>query len=636
MRDRRLTVRAARRHQWTARLLVAATAVTTVAAQVPPPTAYAGDRPAAAAPSRQEVAGDVSQLRLLVGRSAIINALRPIARLSLTTPDVADALVTSPQQILVHGKAPGTISLLIWDKSGSIVTYEVVVERDITLLEEQVRQLFPGESIAVKVNGRDIVLAGTVSSKYVVEKAAEVASGYVEKKEQVINLLRQDEGAASNQILLRVRFAEVSRSALSELGASLFSSGYKNVLGRATTQQYPAPTFESENGGIKTLFSDFMNLFLFDLDTNLGVTIKALQAKGLFQSLAEPNLVAQNGKEASFLAGGEYPYPAIQGSGASMAITVLFKEYGIRLNFTPTVLRDDIIHLKVRPEVSALDFNNAVSVQGFRVPSLTTRRAETEVELRDGQTFAIAGLLNNTLTQTLQKVPGIGNIPILGLLFKSKALQKQESELVVMITPQILRRNSVGLTSELPRMDHPFLDRPAITIPMPPPYVPGQSPKPPASDAALLQPAPSVAPPAAPSPAISDVLTKLKSAASVRKLTKDEKRALTRLQEGEDKQQEAEDIATREAGKRAAEQAERDRKAQVAANKKANEEAERAAKVKAEQLKKANEQAERDRKVLAEQQKKAAEQAERDRKARAEAQKKTAHKQADLKKKATH
>ena len=193
------------------------------------------------------------------------------------------------------------------------------------------------------------------------------------------------------------------------------------------------------------MFSDFLNLFLFDTKHELGTVIKALQTKGLFQSLAEPNLVAESGKEASFLAGGEFPVPIAQGSGDSVAITVQYKEFGIRLNFTPTVIGNRV-HLKVRPEVSTLDFANGVVLQGFRIPALSTRRTETELELQDGQTFAIAGLMNNTMNSTLQKIPGIGDIPILGLLFKSKAAQKNQTELVVMITPQILPRTSNGVT----------------------------------------------------------------------------------------------------------------------------------------------------------------------------------------------
>jgi len=436
-------------------------------------------------------APDATVIDLLVGRSTVLNLDRPIERVSLTTPDIADALVTTPQQILIHGKTPGSISLFVWDRTGGIRTYEVNVRRDLSELKLQLEQLFPGEPVAVASNGRDVVLSGTVSSKYVVEKAADVATGYVDKRESVVNLLRQQEGVASNQVLLRVRFAEVSRSALTELGSSFFTgaNGFRDYVSRVTTQQFPAPTFEemtrqsvqgagdwggdrdtvTATGG-KTTFSDFLNLFIFNNRYSLGTVIRALQERGLFQSLAEPNLIATDGKEASFLAGGEYPYPVIQPSSGGNSVTIVFKEFGIRLNFTPTVLGGDLVHLKVRPEVSALDFTNAITLEGFRVPSLSTRRTETEVELQDGQTFAIAGLLNSTVTNTMRKVPGIGDIPILGWLFRSKAAQKQQTELVVMITPQILRRGSTGVSAGLPSFVEPFLGQPKNQLPPPAPY----------------------------------------------------------------------------------------------------------------------------------------------------------------------
>jgi pilus assembly protein CpaC len=200
-----------------------------------------------------------------------------------------------------------------------------------------------------------------------------------------------------------------------------------------------------------------------------------LQTRGLFQSLAEPNLVAESGKEASFLAGGEFPIPVAQGSGANIGVSVQFKEFGVRLSFVPTV-NGERVHLRVRPEVSLLDFSNAVVLAGFRIPALTTRRTETELELRDGQTFAIAGLMNNSMTQTLSKVPGIGDIPILGYLFRSKAARKDQTELVVMITPQILPQDSTGVTTQLPRLQEPYLPRlqENESLPAPPPPFTGQ------------------------------------------------------------------------------------------------------------------------------------------------------------------
>jgi pilus assembly protein CpaC len=427
---------------------------------------------AVAAPGGILFADETPSVKLLVGRSAVIDVGKPISRVSLTSADIADAMVTSGDQLLVNGKMPGTITMFVWERAGALRQYEIVVQRDLARLNEQMTQLFPGETIEAISNGKAVVLAGIVSNQTAADKAVSVAAGYVEKPGDVVNLLKLQETQASNQVLLKVRFAEVSRSALTELGASFFTSptGIKNTIARATTQQFPAPGFEAlqwtkANGDFgsdvtsaegKFTFSDFLNLFLFNQKYDLGTLVKALSTRGLFQSLAEPNLVAESGKEASFLAGGEVPIPVAQGTGSNVAISVSYKEFGVRLNFTPTVIGSRV-HLKVKPEVSTLDYSNGVVLQGFRIPGLSTRRTETELELMDGQTFAIAGLMNNTMNSTLSKIPGIGDIPILGLLFKSKAAQKNQTELVVMITPQILQRNSPGVTPNLPRTPDTFM-----------------------------------------------------------------------------------------------------------------------------------------------------------------------------------
>jgi len=439
--------------------------------------ASAASKPASAATETSVV--DPNSVRLMVGRSTIINVGTPISRVSLTSADVADALVTAPDQLLVHGKVPGTISMFVWSRGGGgVKRFEVVVSRDLARLNEQMLQLFPGERIEAQSNGKQVVLSGSVSRKDVADRAIAVAAGYVDKKEDVVNLLAAQPGPPSSQVLLRVRFAEVSRSAMSEAGMSIFTSpiGIHNNIGRVTTEQFPSvnykelewsktdtPTKKWSDFGSdvasasgKLDFSDFLNLFLLNEKYDLGVLIKALKQRGLFQSLSEPNLVAESGKEASFLAGGEFPVPVAQGSGSNMAISVQYKEFGVRLNFTPTVIGDRV-HLKVKPEVSTLDFGNGVVLSGFRIPALSTRRTETELELRSGQTFAIAGLMNNQMQSTMQKVPGIGDIPILGALFKSKAAQKDQTELVVMITPEILPTNSPGVTPNLPKLGDTFL-----------------------------------------------------------------------------------------------------------------------------------------------------------------------------------
>jgi pilus assembly protein CpaC len=441
------------------------------------PTALLAQAPPA--PSVEGAVGaelEATPVSLLVGRSTVIDTGSPIARVSLTSADIADALVTSPNQLLLNGKMPGTISMFVWQRGGALRRYEIAVQRDLARLQGQLKELFPSQAIEAHSNGRQIVLSGTVPDKDIVARVVDVAAGYVERREDVVTLLALPpaQPARSNQVLLRVRFAEVSRSALTELGVSFFTgpTGIRNTLGRITTQQFPSTQFQemewsksSSDFGApvdaasgKFTFSDFLNFFVLSEKYDLGLLLRALQTRGLFQSLAEPNLVAESGKEASFLAGGEFPIPIAQGSGANIGISVQFKEFGVRLTFTPTVIGERV-HLKVRPEVSVLDFNNAVVFSGFRIPALTTRRTETELELNNGQTFAIAGLLNNSMTQTLAKVPGIGDIPILGYLFRSKAARKDQTELVVMITPQILEQGSFGVTDRLPRLQEPYMPR---------------------------------------------------------------------------------------------------------------------------------------------------------------------------------
>jgi pilus assembly protein CpaC len=464
-------------------------------AQVTPGPTVTAAMPASAVPAagEPEALNDPNAVRLTVGRSTLIDIGAPISRVSLTSADVADALVTSPNQLLVHGKVPGAISMFVWNRGGSVKRYEIFVQRDLAALNDQLRTLFPGETITAHSNGKAVVLSGSISSKALTEKVMAVAAGYVEKKEDVVNLLAAQPGPPAQQVMLRVRFAEVSRSAITELGSTFFTSplGIKNTLGRIATPQVPGPTYselawtkESADFGApvtsaegKINFGDFLNLFFFSQKYDVGALIRAMQTRGLFQSLAEPNLVAESGKEASFLAGGEFPVPIVQGQGTNLGISVMFKEFGVRLNFTPTI-NGDRVHLKVKPEVSTLDFANAVVMNGFRIPALSTRRTETEIELRNGQTFAIAGLLNNQMQSTMQKIPGIGDIPILGYLFRSKVANKDQTELVVMITPEILATDSPGVTDKLPRTPDTFLPPPPdrqLKQPLPPAFTPARS-----------------------------------------------------------------------------------------------------------------------------------------------------------------
>ena len=501
---------------------------------------------AAAAAANAVIDTPAIPVQIVTGRSTVLEIGAPIMRVSLTNPDIADAMVTSNSQLLLHGKTPGTISMFVWERAGAVRRYDISVGRDVERLSAQMKEMLPNEAVQVTSNGRNVVLSGRVSTKELSEKAANLAAAFVERKEEVVNLLAV-QAKPSNQVLLRVRFAEVSRTALTELGISLFTSptGIENTLGRVTTQQFAAPGYSNlevtkegpdpfKFGAPVTTakgeynFSDFLNLFILSERYDLGVLIKALQTRGLFQSLAEPNLVAESGKEASFLAGGEFPIPVAQAGGGN-AITIEFKEFGVRLNFTPTV-DGDRIHLKVRPEVSTLDFANGIQLNGFRVPALVSRRTSTELELRNGQTFAIAGLLNNTMTSTMTKIPGIGDIPILGYLFRSKAAQKNRTELVVMITPQLLQEGSVGVTRDLPRMREPYLpalrDNEAIAPP-PPPFQGSSTATPPAGLAGVNE-APATTAQAVPAPLVVQSDPAPPTAAERRALEREQKAAAER------------------------------------------------------------------------------------------------------------
>ena len=399
------------------------------------------------------VQANTSFVRVAVttGRSTIVETGFDVTRVAVTNPAIADATVVQPREILVDGKAPGTVSLIVWG-ANTRVQYDVVVEQPISPLEQQLHQLFPGERIEVAINADAVVLSGRVSNTDVMLRAAEVARAAAPKA-SVINMLHVPGAADSQQVMLQVRFAEVNRRALTDLGVSFFTgvTGYKNWVGRTTTQQYPAPDFDNDEG---LVFSDFLNIFLFNTKYNVGALFKALKQTGYFQSLAEPNLIAYNGQEASFLAGGEFPVPIVQ--GATGTVSVQFKEFGVRLNFKP-VIAGDLIRLKVRPEVSSLDFNNGVLLEGFRIPALTTRRAETDVELRDGQSFAIAGLIDNQVQEDSAAVPILSQIPIIGNLFKSKGERKERTELIVIVTPRLVRPLNPDEVPPLPTQPGRFL-----------------------------------------------------------------------------------------------------------------------------------------------------------------------------------
>jgi pilus assembly protein CpaC len=407
-----------------------------------------------ATPTSRDEPG-IRKIELSAGRSTVLATDFDIVRIAVTNPAVADAVVVAPREVLIDGKSNGTITLIVWG-AGQRVQYDLIVEPGVSGLQQQLQALFPGEDIQVNANDEAIVLSGHVSNNDTMLRVAEIAAA-TSSKARVINMLQLPGGMESQQVMLQVRFAEVDRTALLELGTSLFTgaNGAGNFLGRTTTEQFAAPNFNLTNANQPTqTFSDFLNLFLLNTKYNVGALVQALQTKGLLQSLAEPNLIAYNGQEASFLAGGEYPVPVVQ--GVTGTVTIQFKEFGIRLNFKPTIA-GDMVRLKVRSEVSALDYTNAVTLAGFSIPALTTRRAETDVELRDGQSFAIAGLLSNISQENRSAMPFLSSLPIIGNLFKSKSESASRTELMVLITPRLVRPLNPDEVPPLPTRPKLFL-----------------------------------------------------------------------------------------------------------------------------------------------------------------------------------
>jgi pilus assembly protein CpaC len=395
-------------------------------------------------PVQSEPVPGSAPLRVMVDKSLLINTTEPIKRISVTDPAIATALPVTPTQILVHGKAPGEVSLLIWDEAERSRSFDLRVDVDVSACAEEEHRVFPDEQISVTPSRAAIVLSGHVSTEDVSKRAAELASAYSPK---VVNVLTFGPVGAQ-EVLLQVKFAEVDRSALTQMGVNFLSTGATNTLGTVTTGQFggfgpqtiiPGTQTNQSTGQTSTTtagqtINQVLNLFIFRPDINFGAVIEALETKNLLQILSEPNLIAVNGKEASFLAGGQFPFPIVQPGQGFTAVTISFKDFGVRLDFTPVIMPNGNIHLKVAPEVSTLDFTNALTISGFTVPALSTRRAETEFELQDGQSFVIAGLMDNRVTDIYNKIPGLGDIPILGNFFKSKSVSKSNSELMVLCT----------------------------------------------------------------------------------------------------------------------------------------------------------------------------------------------------------
>jgi pilus assembly protein CpaC len=372
-------------------------------------------------------------LRLTIGKSIVIDYPSEIRQISTSNPDIVDASPVTTKEILMHGKGLGNATMIVWSKAGDRTFYNITVEMNLDGLRKILKDTFPDETITPDSSRETVALNGHVSSKDVADRAVALASTF---GKTVVNNL-QLVAAVDKQILLRVKFAELDRQKEDQYGVNLLGLSGQTIASTSTGQFGSTQITASAPGQPVTLsIPQALNAFAFDSKLNLGAFIKALQSDNILQILAEPNLVTTNGKEAYFMVGGEFPVPILQGGSNSGAVTIQFREFGVRLRFLPNVTATNTIKMHLTQEVSSLDTAHGVSINGFSIPALSTRRAETDVELAENQSFVVAGMLDNRETDSFSKLPVIGSIPILGALFKSKDENKQRTELVMIVTPE--------------------------------------------------------------------------------------------------------------------------------------------------------------------------------------------------------
>jgi pilus assembly protein CpaC len=369
-------------------------------------------------------------LLLSVGHSTVLRTQQRLRRVYVSNPAVIDSITASPHELVLTAKAGGASTVAVWTEDGATSLYDVVAELDLSEPAQALERAFPGERMAVESQGGRLLLTGDASSPSVIEAAVKLLGAYSKEVVSSAQVLPPH----IPQVQLKVRIAEVDRTKLTQFGITLLSGGKTQAV--TQTQHFGAVGLR-DDGGLGV--SDLLNIFVYNHDIDLGAIIKDLQQNQVLQVLAEPNITALSGETAHFLSGGEFPFPVVQGSsGGLTSITIQFRPFGVRLDFTPIVNPDRTIRLKVAPEVSALDYTNAVNISGYTIPAISTRRAETQIELQDGQSFAMSGLLDRRTTEKLGRMPGIADIPILGELFKSRDINKSFTELMVIITPVLV------------------------------------------------------------------------------------------------------------------------------------------------------------------------------------------------------
>jgi len=380
------------------------------------------------------------ELRLTIGKSVVIDYPSDIRQVYTSNPDIVDASPATTREILLHAKGLGSATMVVWSKSGQRTFYNCTVDLNLEPLRRMLKETFPNDDVTVRSSRDTLSLNGSVRSKDEIDRMVAVAGSFA--KTVIPNLIING-GIAEKQILLRVKFAELDRVKEVQYGVNLLGAPGGNLVGGGTGQftsySVTGTAQVPQNGGSSAVatITQALSLFAFDPKLNLGAFLKALESQSILQTLAEPNLVTTNGKEAAFLVGGEFPVPVVQGGSGAGAVTVQFKEFGIRLKFTPLMTDHKTIKMHLAQEVSTLDVADGVTLNGFVIPAMSTRRTETDVELGEGQSFVISGLVSNAESDTFNKIPILGSLPIIGYLFKSKDEKKNRTDLVVLVTPEV-------------------------------------------------------------------------------------------------------------------------------------------------------------------------------------------------------
>jgi pilus assembly protein CpaC len=410
--------------------------------------------------------GATTDVSVEVSCSAILDRPAGVKRISVANGDIAEAVATSTTEIVINGKAPGDTTLIVWDQSGnrSVLSVHVLPPSSkIDLVRDEIMRE-AGQNVSLTAQDGLFFLNGTARDLSSADRAFDIASSLG----KVVNLLRVTTPAGQPQILLKVRFADIDRSVSDQFAFNLFGGSATKGIGGTSTGQYGGNPSLSGIGTSQPsyTFSNLLNIFYFRPDINIGAILQDLASRNLLQMLAEPNLLTVSGKSASFLAGGEFPFPTLQGGGSGVGqVTIQFREFGIKLNFTPTITPRGTIRLEVKPEVSSLDYANGLTVSGFTVPGLDTRKVDTEIELKAGQSFVIAGLLSNQITEQLSRMPGLASIPLLGKLFQSRNIAKSNSELLILVTPELVTPISAGEKLPVLAMPEKFLNGTASSAP---------------------------------------------------------------------------------------------------------------------------------------------------------------------------